>query len=183
MTRYERLTTEQKAARSAYGREYRRKNSEILNEKKRQKYAELSPEDKRLQAERHARWIEENIEHVKNYQKEWYQRDEDFRAKQLIEKRYNIAPGGYEAMLLAQGGHCALCPRTPEENGKRLGVDHDHVCCPGRDSCGKCVRGLVCQRHNLGLGYFDDDIAALEDAITYLKHHKRLLLDDLSKMK
>lgn len=28
-------------------------------------------------------------------------------------------------------------------------VDHDHDCCPGGWSCGRCVRGLICSECNV----------------------------------
>lgn len=70
-----------------------------------------------------------------------------FRGKAL-KHSYNITIDQYEEMLREQGGVCAVC-RRPEEmkrNGvvMNLAVDHDHACCPGKRSCGKCVRGLVC---------------------------------------
>jgi hypothetical protein len=71
-------------------------------------------------------------------------------------------------MLALQGGGCAVCGCTPEENGKRLAVDHDHACCAGRESCGKCIRGLLCVKCNSLLGYADDDPARLSAAMTYL---------------
>jgi hypothetical protein len=37
-----------------------------------------------------------------------------------------------------------------------LVVDHDHECCPGPRSCGKCVRGLICNECNLALGLGQD---------------------------
>ena len=36
-------------------------------------------------------------------------------------------------------------------------VDHDHSCCPGSKTCGKCLRGLACQKCNQGIGQFGDD--------------------------
>jgi hypothetical protein len=36
-------------------------------------------------------------------------------------------------------------------------VDHDHKCCAGRRSCGKCVRGLLCSRCNTVLGLLEED--------------------------
>jgi len=34
-------------------------------------------------------------------------------------------------------------------------VDHDHACCPGAVSCGRCVRGFICAGCNQDAGSFD----------------------------
>ena len=73
--------------------------------------------------------------------------------KRLL-RRYNVTPEHYETLLRAQSGACGLCPRVPEE-GEYFAVDHDHSCCPGRRSCGECVRGLLCAPCNLLLGQFE----------------------------
>src|SRR4029077_2130187 len=36
--------------------------------------------------------------------------------------------------------------------GALLAVDHDHNCCPGAHSCGKCIRGILCGTCNSALG-------------------------------
>jgi hypothetical protein len=79
---------------------------------------------------------------------------------------YSLTPEEYEARLVAQGGGCAICGKAP--NGKALSVDHNHDCCPGKKSCGKCIRGLLCQQCNMGLGHFKDDTTLLRRAINYL---------------
>lgn len=81
---------------------------------------------------------------------------------------FNVTPERYQAIFAGQGGVCAACGTTPESN-RRLSIDHDHSCCPtpGR-SCGKCVRGLLCNRCNVGLGFFDDDADRLMAAAAYL---------------
>jgi len=58
------------------------------------------------------------------------------RAKQL-----GVTDEEYMLLLLAQDGHCKLCPSLPKT--RRLHVDHDHA--TGR------VRGLLCHRCNRGL--------------------------------
>lgn len=89
------------------------------------------------------------------------------RDKALIHN-YGITIDQHEAMLASQGGGCAICG-GPTKDGRAFFVDHDHSCCPGQRTCGKCVRGLLCGDCNLGIGYFDDDIARMEQAITYLR--------------
>lgn len=90
---------------------------------------------------------------------------------------YGITVEQYDAMLEEQGGVCAICGKpettlTSDGTGvKRLAVDHDRSCCPGRRSCGKCLRGLLCSSHNTGLGKFHDSIEELEAAIEYLRMH------------
>jgi len=70
----------------------------------------------------------------------------------------------------AQGDVCAIClkPET-KHHSLVLKIDHDHACCSGNQSCGKCVRGLLCSSCNRALGLFGDDPSVLQAAITYLE--------------
>ena len=66
---------------------------------------------------------------------------------------------------------CEICgSKTQEtESGKVLWrIDHDHSCCPGKRTCGKCVRGVLCHQCNVGIGLLGDSPARLGQAITYL---------------
>lgn len=81
---------------------------------------------------------------------------------------YSITPAQYDALYAAQGGRCALCRRARGTGRKRLAVDHDHACCIGPTSCGKCVRGLVCSTCNDVLAHFRDDPAAFQRGVDYL---------------
>jgi hypothetical protein len=93
---------------------------------------------------------------------------EQFKA--MIQKgRYNI---DFDAMLAAQAGLCASCLKPMRSSGKEpdsVCVDHDRSCCPGKKSCGKCVRGLIHRNCNLVLGYANDDLQVLRSAVSYLE--------------
>jgi len=56
------------------------------------------------------------------------------------------------SQLLEKGCYAPGCT-----NRTKLTIDHDHSCCPGQRSCGKCVRGVLCTRHNTYLGYLEND--------------------------
>jgi hypothetical protein len=71
------------------------------------------------------------------------------RAEADLRYRYNLSASGYTRLLASQSGGCAICGIKP--GSKRLAVDHDHACCPGRRSCGGCIRGLLCKRCNFYL--------------------------------
>lgn len=81
-----------------------------------------------------------------------------------LRSRYNISLEEFEAMA-ADG--CAIC-NADEPNGKGWHVDHDHSCCPGGQSCGRCVRGVLCHSCNLLLGQARDSKEILLRAIEYL---------------
>lgn len=95
------------------------------------------------------------------------------RLRQL--RRYNITPAEYEDMVRAQGGRCKIC-NGPETSLNRTGkpkmlcIDHDHSCCPERSqSCGECVRGLICNRCNTVLGRVGDSRSLLRKMVIYLE--------------
>ena len=79
---------------------------------------------------------------------------------------YGLPIGRLQEMLDEQGNACAICRSGFDEASPH--VDHDHACCAGRRSCGKCVRGLLCKACNDGLGRFRDDPARLLRAVDYL---------------
>ncbi|WP_442807304.1 endonuclease VII domain-containing protein [Streptomyces sp. NBC_01751] len=89
------------------------------------------------------------------------------RAK-VRQNTYGITAEEYDALLADQGGGCGVCGIEACTTGKAFAVDHDHACCPGRKSCGKCIRGLLCTNCNQGLGKFKDDPKLLRNAIDYL---------------
>jgi Recombination endonuclease VII len=76
-----------------------------------------------------------------------------------LRQKYGLTRDAYDAMVRGQQNRCVLCNKTVS-----LVVDHDHV-------SGK-VRGLLCDRCNVGLGCFEDDIDRLERACRYLKENR-----------
>lgn len=82
--------------------------------------------------------------------------------------RYHVTEADLFMLLAQQDGLCALCG-TSEPKGRGMWhVDHDHAHCAGNKSCGECIRGLLCNRCNLALGHFKDDVQRIWNAISYL---------------
>jgi hypothetical protein len=113
-------------------------------------------------------WAEANPNKVIAYQKH-YQAIGGHRASYL-KRMYHLTVDGYNFLLEKQYGVCAVC-YLPPAPGKFLKVDHDHSCCPGEKSCGKCIRGLLCSNCNSGLGMFKDNFTNLNMAIDYLSQY------------
>ncbi len=93
--------------------------------------------------------------------------DKDKEKNRKLKYYYGISLDEYNEMLFDQGGGCKICSRSPEEVGT-LVVDHDHNCHPGRRSCRDCIRGLLCQDCNIGLGKFFHNMEILLEAQKYL---------------
>lgn len=91
-----------------------------------------------------------------------------YMRKKMLRRDYNMTVEQYEELLAAQGGVCAICGEA-NKDGRNLAVDHDHSCCPGKKSCGKCIRGLLCSTCNLTLGKYNDNAKVFHEMHVYLE--------------
>ena len=131
-------------------------------------WRKANPERRKATA---AAWYEANRDQQNARRKEWAEANPGRDWGAYTQRKYNLSLEGYNALLDAQGGTCAIpgCLETEGRAGQPLQVDHDHACCPGTSSCGECIRGLLCGRHNAGLGLFRDGIETLRAAADYLE--------------
>ena len=126
----------------------------------------------------------------KAYMKQWYQDHKEEQREMLIEwhklypeydkvrgkerrfKQYKVTKDWYNETLAAQGGGCAVCgSKDPKSNGGTFHIDHDHSCCGGGcNSCGKCVRGLLCSPCNTRLGILES-VDWVKQAKAYLRKY------------
>lgn len=92
--------------------------------------------------------------------KKYYKKNRDYILKKarrtFLKRKYGLSKAAYKKMLESQDYVCAVCG-----SDSRLVVDHDH-------NTGK-VRGLLCYRCNIGLGYFERDFSWLRAAKKYLR--------------
>lgn len=109
------------------------------------------------------------------------------------ENRYAICPGcrnTHTALIQRANAHkvpestlaamirtpvCQLCDKAlytgRGSSRTALTIDHDHRCCNGDASCGRCVRGLLCGPCNMSLGHVESMIrkAGIERLLAYVQ--------------
>jgi len=93
-----------------------------------------------------------------------FEKDPDLYRNNRLKKVYGISLEQYDDMLEAQDNMCFICEKTPEDNGKRLGVDHNHIT--------NEVRGLLCDNCNTAIGLLQDDPELCTLAAEYLRSYK-----------
>ena len=179
-----------------YRRNYYLRNREKQLSDAKDRYAKsdkyVSEERKRVLAARAAAWRERNPEKVAAYQlkykkrakalyaanreeriiqqRERYKREKHKWLEYRRRKNYNVSPERQAKLLSAQNGCCPICGIHYTKAKLAFLVDHDHTCCPGDYSCGKCVRGLLCRPCNVGIGNLKDNVENLRRAIAYLRN-------------
>lgn len=98
---------------------------------------------------------------VNAYNKSKYPENKNAIKNWKLQDKYGISLLDRENILVQQNKCCAIC-RIPEANlTKSLAVDHCHKTLK--------VRGLLCDKCNVGIGYFNDNIELLEKAKLYLE--------------
>lgn len=129
---------------------WQKANKEKLNDSRRKRYARNRDQ---INAKRRAEYCGEKAR------------------SQTLPYRYGITSEEYDNLLHSQGG-CAICGRKQEGYSRKFSVDHDHSCCPGSKTCGKCVRGIICHPCNVALNALEQNEEWPERAREYLRSHK-----------
>jgi hypothetical protein len=101
----------------------------------------------------------------------WRRRNKERRIDHNLWAKYHLRPDDLSRMIRAQGRRCLLC--STHIALRRMAIDHDHQCCPGRTSCGKCVRGLLCRRCTVLVGYLESTgTVLLKKALEFSLHRR-----------
>lgn len=91
----------------------------------------------------------------------WGRKNKTRRLNYLIKHLYGITIENYNQLLKKQKNKCAICYKEQKHKRKRrFDIDHCHKT--------NKVRGLLCDKCNVGLGKFEDNIKFLNRAIKYL---------------
>lgn len=98
----------------------------------------------------------------------------EFKIKRVMQnrnyhlmKKYGLTHDDILKKLKTQGNVCKVC-KSPDPKGVGWVVDHNHNCCPGKYTCGKCIRAILCDPCNKLLGAARDDMSILSSCIEYL---------------
>ena len=93
------------------------------------------------------------------------------RRERHLQKNYGKSVQEYEALHSAQRGLCAIC--SMPGNSRGLFVDHCHVTGD--------VRGLLCHKCNVGIGFLGDDLSGIINAAQYLSKSEPTLFPGIWK--
>lgn len=98
----------------------------------------------------------------------WHKVNNPLKSRKRGLKAKGLTLEAYDDLLKKQKGKCLICGVKESDSKKRFAVDHDHTCCFGQNTCGNCIRGLLCQRCNLVLGQVEDSVPLLKAMVKYL---------------
>lgn len=79
------------------------------------------------------------------------------------ERRYGITQEQFDKMLVDQNNMCKICG-SKFKSSKDTHIDHCHN--------QNRVRGLLCNKCNISLGQFEDNVDYMYNAIEYLEKYK-----------
>ena len=168
--------------------EYYRKNREEILRTQKEKYSINSDWKEKCRRRGHEYQVahraqmgeyckkryEENKDEILGQQRAWYHANKQVVSDRTLLRTYGIARPEFDALLVFQGGGCAICGAKTCGGMGRFHVDHNHET--------KEIRGLLCHRCNTAIGSLKDTPSIIEGAIVYLgrpdtdiKFHKSFL--------
>lgn len=92
--------------------------------------------------------------------------DKRYAYERKLLTKYGLTLADVDVIARAQGRVCAICKQVRKGRHGKLCVDHNH-------QTGK-VRGLLCEKCNMGLGHFEDSPVLLARAMRYVARNDEL---------
>lgn len=127
-------------------------------------------ENKEKRLSKMKEWRDNHIDQHRSSAREWCRNNPEKVKINKLWNRYKLRPTDYQSLIDSQGNKCKICLIDFSYDNKNLipHVDHDHKCCSNGNSCGKCVRGLLCGKCNTIIGVANDNVNILKSSIEYL---------------
>jgi len=132
-----------------------------INESARKQWAESDQDFKNNRYEQTKQWAENN--------QDKYFGPDGYLRRSRLKVKYGLSVEDWELKFQSQDYRCACC-QTDNFGLSGPMTDHDHSCCSGIKTCGKCVRGIVCHQCNVTIGFVENGWPIIIPAIEeYLK--------------
>lgn len=110
----------------------------------------------------------------KQYYKDNLPRKQELQKALHLRKTYDLSVEQVNALKTSQKDLCAICKQKPDTGRyKDFYVDHSHET--------KAVRGLLCYRCNMLLGYAKENLEVLRTAIDYLQNGADIVKQTLTE--
>jgi hypothetical protein len=110
---------------------------------------------------RNHRYYLKNKNKIKKWNREYCIKNKERDYKRIrnyhLKRNYNININELNDMVLKQNNKCKIC----KNELKKLHIDHNHKT--------NKVRGILCEKCNLALGLFQENISIILNAAEYLK--------------
>ena len=116
---------------------------------------------KEIRYKKHKEWYRKKYGTIIEEKRKQKEIKRETRCRRNTVERHDITLEQYNSIFDKQSGCCAICGKHQSEFKRNLAVDHDH-------KTGK-IRGLLCHKCNLLLGYSSENIDVLNNSINYLK--------------
>lgn len=97
--------------------------------------------------------------------KERSRKDAPAKRDAKLKRVYGLTSVQWDAILLSQGGVCAICQGAQSKGRKSFCTDHDHA-------TGE-IRGILCHPCNVAIGLLRDSVDLVFAAGRYLEKHKK----------
>ena len=109
-------------------------------------------------------WRDTHKRYWKKKNKDWWNKHPDYHLMYNRLEKYGLSSHDIQKLLQKQNFKCAIC-KTSFNIKQKEHIDHNHQ--------KGYIRGLLCRKCNLGIGFLQDSPKILMSAIVYLK--RRLL--------
>lgn len=121
----------------------------------------------RCKARNKARYAAKHDE-IRSRMRQYYAANKAKWREGNLKKHHGVSLSQYIKVVDSQNGCCGICGVHQSKLRRPLALDHCH-------SSGK-IRGVLCDKCNLGLGLLGDTLLPLVAAVEYLKRTEKLTL-------